>query len=218
MSRILVDSIRSNSASGDAITLDGSGKCAISATTINSLAFPTSDGSANQLLKTNGSGALSFVDSAAGGKILKVEHGTNSTQYATTSQYPQDAFTFTFTPTSATSTVMIHMTIPIALNIATGIQLVGNYAVCKNDNTVLVAQQYSQQHDYMNRHSSGHAPTCQDVIVFVAKDTPGSTSQQTYKIRYGQQSGYNHRVAIRDHEGPGGAGKDNSNWSIFEYE
>jgi hypothetical protein len=61
MSRILVDSIRSNSASGDAITLDGSGKCAISATTINSLTFPTSDGSANQVVKTNGSGALSFT-------------------------------------------------------------------------------------------------------------------------------------------------------------
>ena len=51
MSRILVDQIRSNSASGDAITLDGNGKCAISATTINSLTFPTADGSANQVLK-----------------------------------------------------------------------------------------------------------------------------------------------------------------------
>ena len=61
MSRILVDQVRSNSASGDAITLDSNGKCAINATTINSLTFPTSDGSANQLLKTDGSGALSFV-------------------------------------------------------------------------------------------------------------------------------------------------------------
>ena len=60
MSRILVDQVRSNSASGDAITLDSNGKCAINATTINSLTFPTSDGSADQLIKTNGSGALSF--------------------------------------------------------------------------------------------------------------------------------------------------------------
>ena len=66
MSRILVDQVRSNSASGDAITLDGNGKCAINATTINSLTFPTSDGSANQLIKTNGSGALSF-ETVAGG-------------------------------------------------------------------------------------------------------------------------------------------------------
>ena len=66
MSRILVDQVRSNSASGDAITLDGNGKCAINATTINSLTFPTSDGSADQMLKTNGSGALSFGTVAGG--------------------------------------------------------------------------------------------------------------------------------------------------------
>ena len=67
MSRILVDQVRSNSASGDAITLDSSGKCAINATTINSLTFPTSDGSANQVIKTDGSGALSFVAQPSGG-------------------------------------------------------------------------------------------------------------------------------------------------------
>ncbi len=217
MSRILVDQVRSNSASGDAITLDGNGKCAINATTINSLTFPTSDGSANQVLKTNGSGALSFA-ADVGGKLLKAEYGQNSTGYSTNSNYPQEAFSFTFTPTSATSTVVIHMTIPIALNIATGIQLVGNYAVCKNDNTQLVGRKYSQQHDYKDRHQSGHAPTCQDSIVMIAKDTPGSTSQQTYKIRYGRQSGYNHRVAILDDSGPAGDGKDISYWVIYEFE
>ena len=66
MSRILVDQIRSNSASGDAITLDGNGKCAVNATTINNLTFPTSDGSADQLIKTNGSGALSFATVSSG--------------------------------------------------------------------------------------------------------------------------------------------------------
>ena len=68
----------------------------------------------------------------------------------------------------------------------------------------------------MNRHSSGHAPTCQDSIVMIAKDTPNSTSQQTYKIRYGRQSGYNHRVAIMDDSGPAGDGKDISYWVIYE--
>ena len=153
---------------------------------------------------------------AGGGKILKAEYGQNSTGYSTNSNYPQEAFSFTFTPTSSSSTVVIHMTIPIALNIATGIQIVGNYAVCKNDNTQLVGRKYSQQHDYMNRHSSGHAPTCQDSIVMIAKDTPNSTSHQTYKIRYGRQSGYNHRVAIMDDSGPAGDGKDISYWVIYE--
>ena len=77
MSRILVDQVRSNSASGDAITLDGNGKCAINATTINSLTFPTSDGSANQLIKTNGSGALSFETVSSGLSVVDVWHITS---------------------------------------------------------------------------------------------------------------------------------------------
>ena len=80
MSRILVDQVRSNSASGDAITLDGNGKCAINATTINSLTFPTSDGSADQLLKTNGSGALSFGTVSAGITMAQQWRLTSSSQ------------------------------------------------------------------------------------------------------------------------------------------
>ena len=72
MSRILVDQVRSNSASGDAITLDSNGKCAVNATTINNLTFPTSNGSANQVIKTDGSGGLSFTALPVGGKILQV--------------------------------------------------------------------------------------------------------------------------------------------------
>ena len=79
MSRILVDQVRSNSASGDAITLDGSGKCAINATTINSLTFPTSDGSADQIIKTNGSGALSFTTAAGG--ITEADHWRINTNF-----------------------------------------------------------------------------------------------------------------------------------------
>ncbi len=77
MSRILVDQIRSNSASGDAITLDGNGKCAVNATTINSLTFPSSDGSADQIIKTNGSGALSFtaMPTSAAGSVYDTFHG-----------------------------------------------------------------------------------------------------------------------------------------------
>ena len=84
MSKILVDEIRSNSASADAITLDGNGKCAINATTINSLTFPTSDGSADQIIKTNGSGTLSF-GAAGGGKLLQVVHYGTTTQFSTSS-------------------------------------------------------------------------------------------------------------------------------------
>jgi hypothetical protein len=109
MSRILVDQVRSNSASGDAITLDGNGKCAINATTINSLTFPTSDGSANQLIKTNGSGALSFVDSAVGGKVLQVieKQMTGDAQISSTDYQQINGIQQSITLASTSSKVLI---------------------------------------------------------------------------------------------------------------
>ena len=55
-------SIISASNGNIAITPNGSGKVVI-----DGLSHPTSDGSANQVLKTDGSGNLSFVDQSSGG-------------------------------------------------------------------------------------------------------------------------------------------------------
>jgi|TARA_R100000030_G_scaffold33378_3_gene24895 hypothetical protein len=55
-------SIVSASNGNIAITPDGSGKIIL-----DGLSFPTSDGSADQVLKTDGSGQLSFVDQSGGG-------------------------------------------------------------------------------------------------------------------------------------------------------
>ena len=54
---------------GEIIAKDGNGN--IDVTKINSLTYPSSDGSAGQFLKTNGSGALSF-DDVTTGKVLQV--------------------------------------------------------------------------------------------------------------------------------------------------
>jgi|TARA_R100000482_G_scaffold57358_1_gene20748 hypothetical protein len=54
---------------GEIVAKDGNGN--IDVTKINSLAYPSSDGSAGQFLKTNGSGSLSF-DTPSGGKVLQV--------------------------------------------------------------------------------------------------------------------------------------------------
>ena len=75
--------------------------------------LPSSDGSANQLLKTNGSGVLSFVDSAAGGKVLKVQYDTYavSTAMGGASTYNMyGGLVVTFTPTAANSKLLVMMT------------------------------------------------------------------------------------------------------------
>jgi len=75
--------------------------------------LPTSDGSANQLLKTNGSGTLSFVDSAVGGKVLKVQYDTYSTSTAMGGASTYNMYgglVVTFTPTAANSKLLVMMT------------------------------------------------------------------------------------------------------------
>ena len=73
--------------------------------------LPTSDGSANQLLKTDGSGALSFVDSAVGGKILNVVHTTDNTAYSQSSNtYTDMGLSATITP-QTNSKVLIQIQI-----------------------------------------------------------------------------------------------------------
>lgn len=61
-----------DNASSNAITIS-SGQ----AVTMSGLTYPTSDGNADQVLKTNGSGTLSFVDVSSGG----VEYVTKTTTY-----------------------------------------------------------------------------------------------------------------------------------------
>ena len=60
----------------------------ITLSTINGLTFPTSDGSANQILKTDGSGALSFVNPTVTAIAVENESGNGSTTAFTLSADP----------------------------------------------------------------------------------------------------------------------------------
>ena len=70
--------------------------------------LPTSDGSANQLLKTNGSGALSFVDSAVGGKVVGFGLASSSTaNQKGTGSYGLVGPQLTYTATSSSNKLLI---------------------------------------------------------------------------------------------------------------
>ena len=73
------------------------------------LTLPVDDGSADQYLKTNGSGVLSWA-AAGGGKILQVvgasKTDTASASVATTAFW-DTGFTVTITPSAATSKVLL---------------------------------------------------------------------------------------------------------------
>ena len=69
--------------------------------------LPQADGSANQLLKTDGSGSLGWATDQ-GGKILQVVNGTTTTQvYGTSTSYADSGLTASITPASGTKILVI---------------------------------------------------------------------------------------------------------------
>lgn len=85
--------------------------------------WPNTDGSANQILQTNGSGVLSFTD-ASTGNLLQYIHTTSTSEASTTTIIPYDDtvpqntegaeyITATITPTNTNSTLEIEVFIPI---------------------------------------------------------------------------------------------------------
>ena len=190
MSRILVDQVRSNTASGDAITLDGNGKCAINATTINSLTFPTADGSANQVLKTNGSGALSF-GADVGGKILQVKSANFTSQFAHNSSsgtgFVSTNITLDITPTSASSKIYVRADFNIWKS---GSSAQVNMTLYR-DSTNLGGSYYGFGEFVLNA-----AYATQWNMAY--NDSPNTTSQITYNVRARVQSGHHFNMGVND--------------------
>ncbi len=74
------------------------------------LQFPNADGSANQVLKTDGSGVLSFVAASGGAAITMVQNGTNGTLTTQSTTFVDITnAVITLTPSSATNS--IHITV-----------------------------------------------------------------------------------------------------------
>ena len=75
-----------------------------------SLTLPQNDGDANQLLQTNGSGSLSWVASAVGGKLLQVVSASSNTDNVTPSAnqtWTDMAPTCSITPSATNSKIII---------------------------------------------------------------------------------------------------------------
>lgn len=76
---------------------------------LSGLKYPTADGSANQIIQTNGSGVLSFAN-AGSGKILQIVTATYSTETTNTTGTAADTgLTATITPSSNTSKILVQV-------------------------------------------------------------------------------------------------------------
>tara|TARA_R100000773_G_scaffold43102_1_gene41102 strand:- start:300 stop:911 length:612 start_codon:yes stop_codon:yes gene_type:complete len=99
--------IKHGSSGSNNIVLNSNGS-----TTIGGLTLPTSDGTNGQIIKTNGSGALSFADDQ-GGKILQFQYKrggvtTNSSSGGWTDSV-ESGHNVNITPTKSDSILYVHL-------------------------------------------------------------------------------------------------------------
>jgi len=136
--------------------------------------LPTSDGTNGQVLKTNGSGVLSF-GTDQGGKILQVVHGSTTTFFYTTSSTMADiGLSASITPSSSSNKILVFGNIG-------GIETSGdNYGGGEllRDSTVIIADidrgiGFTGDSTRQGTNSS-----------FFILDSPSSTSSLTYKVRF----------------------------------
>ncbi len=155
---------------GNLITYDASGNPAHVAT-----------GSSGQVLTSNGAGAAPTFQAAAGGKVVAFSNSHVSTDASTTNTFPDDDTspgssegaeytTFTHTAASATNKILIQVNAQAAVS---G-EVVAVLALFKDSGSTAERTVFEEAH--------GNGPI---MMTLTHLDTAGSTSEITYKLRYG---------------------------------
>jgi len=150
--------------------------------TIDNLTFPASDGSADQFLKTDGSGNLSFA-AAGGGKIVQIVNVTDSTTATGTTLVPPDNtipqntegtefMTLAITPTNASNKLLIQVVIVGSLNITNNATMTALFQD-STANALAATMQAARQADVANTTAFNHYMTA------------GTTNATTFKVRAG---------------------------------
>jgi hypothetical protein len=137
--------------------------------------FPNTDGTAGQVLQTDGYANLSFATVGGGGKVLQVVNATTTTETTTSSNVFVDTdITATITPTSATSKILVHA------NVA-GVGKANNntYAILKLLRGVTDLITFEQRGGYNNASTANKIGTCACTYL----DAPSTTSATTYKVQ-----------------------------------
>ena len=189
---------------GNLITYDASGNPAHVAT-----------GSSGQVLTSNGAGAAPTFQAAAGGKVVAFSNTHVSTDASTTATFPDDDTapgssegteytTFTHTASSATNKILIQVVAQAATN---GV-VVPVLALFKDSGSTAVRTTFEETH--------GNGPV---MMALQYLDTAGSTSEITYKLRFGS-SGNTGTVYLGSRHHSGGRWNDTGgvNIQIWELE
>ena len=158
--------------------------------TLRGLSYPTSDGSADQVLKTNGSGTLSFGAAGGSGKALAYISREDNTEYAVNTSTSWNAIhgsnlELPITPSATSSRILVMFNwgaITSYQSSCLGYGKImrkiasGSYA----DLTIGTdGSGYGQAMFALNLEASNHAVSCGLCCTFI--DHPNTTSQVTYR-------------------------------------
>ena len=163
-----------------------------SASASYTLTLPTTDGSADEFLKTDGSGVLSWASAGGGGKIAQVVYQNFTTSFTTpTATYADTGLTLAITPTASNSKLYIQV-------FANGVQHNGNSFMGMKmfeDSTEL--EEWEKVHAYSDN-------TASSVVLNYQRDA-SSTSARTYKIQAANSPNTSGSIRINNIVADGGS-------------
>ena len=167
MSRILVDQIRSNSASADAITLDGSGN----------LTIPGN-------ITCNGNASVSGTATGfGGGKLLQVVTATTSTEHTNSSTtFADTGLTANITPSATSSKILILISQSFSLA-ATGTDVGGSIRLLRDSTTIDTGVSGSSPNKFYNFLAGITSSQFLTHYSLNLLDSPNTTSSVTYKTQ-----------------------------------
>lgn len=161
------------------LTPNGSGKVVL-----DGITFPNADGSANQLLSTDGSGNLQFAD-AGGGKVLQVVSVRKNDSFSrtSTSYGVVTGLTANITPSLTTSKVLIMVTAPYSSTSTSA-----NVTLFKDGSNLIDDSKDSGLGNrtgcfHQNGNPEGGANEQMNPSTYTFLDSPSTTSQITYDVR-----------------------------------
>ena len=163
------------------ITPKGSGNIIL-----DGIKFPNADGSASQVLQTNGSGVLSFA-TPSGGKVLQVVTSDENTPFSTSStSFVNTNIEVSITPSSASNKIFIMATVNGATTSSSSAWVGTIFRNSTNLASGVGVLQESFSHLHVNTAGDLQIGTSLSFL-----DSPSTTSATTYSIRIASFTGNN---------------------------
>jgi len=163
--------------------------------------LPNQDGSANEFLKTDGSGNLSFGAAGGGGKILQHKYINNGDHLSTGAQssYPElsSALRLTITPNASNSIIVIKYLLSLGMgsNAVATLRIckdVSNYSDAADSEMVNPPNTLSADTDGSGSSYGSYSNGWMHQALFMSIETAGNTTQRVYSIHGRVTSGTLH--------------------------